>query len=166
MKRKIYLLQVSLWSALFIFSFTACSDYNNQESVEVDMELAKLDTIKINLNSNDKMQFDKKEIVVFEGQVVLLKLNHIGTMPKSSMGHNFVLIHPSISISNYAKQALKEARNDYVVNNPDFTLVHTRMIGGGEYDEITFNAPPVGKYDFICSFPGHSSNMRGKFIVK
>lgn len=152
---------------VLIISFSACNNSENSTTgTVIDMDLAKLDTLKITLVSNDRMQFDKKEIVVFQDQVVLLRLEHRGSMPKSSMGHNFVLIHPSISISDYVKRALKEVKNEYVVNDPNLTLAHTRMIGGGEHDEIVFNAPAQGSYDFICSFPGHSSNMKGKFIVK
>ena len=41
---------------------------------------------------------------------------------------------------------------------------HTKIIGGGESDSVTF---PVAKlaaadsYTFFCSFPGHSSIMKG-----
>ena len=40
------------------------------------------------------------------------------------------------------------------------------MIGGGQSDTIEFDAPEPGTYDFICSFPGHYSVMKGKFIVE
>ena len=40
------------------------------------------------------------------------------------------------------------------------------MIGGGQTTSITFTAPAAGTYDFICSFPGHSGLMKGKFIVE
>ena len=39
------------------------------------------------------------------------------------------------------------------------------MIGGGESDTITFDAPEPGTYIFICSFPGHYQLMMGEFIV-
>ncbi|MBT8261281.1 MAG: azurin, partial [Bacteroidia bacterium] len=38
--------------------------------------------------------------------------------------------------------------------------------GGGQSTSVTFMAPEVGTYDFICSFPGHSALMKGKFIVE
>jgi azurin len=44
-------------------------------------------------------------------------------------------------------------------------LVYTRMLGGGESDTITFDAPEPGTYIFICSFPGHYQLMMGEFIV-
>jgi azurin len=40
------------------------------------------------------------------------------------------------------------------------------MIGGGESDTITFDAPEAGTYVFLCTFPGHYQVMRGEFIVE
>lgn len=123
-----------------------------------------LDTAQIILESNDKMQFDKDEIVVYGGQTVVLRLAHVGTMPLASMGHNFVLLSNSISVADYAKRAMNE--KDYIIDDPKQTIAFTRMLGGGESSEIVFNAPEIGTYNFICSFPGHYSMMKGKFIVK
>jgi azurin len=39
------------------------------------------------------------------------------------------------------------------------------MLGGGQTDVITFEAPEPGVYDFICSFPGHSGMMRGTLTI-
>ena len=44
-------------------------------------------------------------------------------------------------------------------------LAYTKMLGGGESDTITFDAPEPGTYIFICSFPGHYQLMMGEFIV-
>lgn len=110
------------------------------------------------------MQYDKKEIIVYQGQTVALTLEHVGSMPKSAMGHNFVLLSHLISVSDYVKKT--EAKNDYIIEDPTITLAHTPMIGGGESATIYFTAPEAGSYDFICSFPGHYAIMKGKFIVQ
>lgn len=159
------------------FLSTSISSCNSNTSTDDDSlpgkvsqriveEFAQLDTIEITINSNDKMQFDKDEIVVRDGQTVALILNHTGKMPKSAMGHNFVLINNVISISDYAKLAIKAKNTEYIPVDEGLTLAHTHMIGGGESTSTTFKAPKVGTYDFICSFPGHYSIMNGKFIVK
>lgn len=169
-KRLFYpLLVVSVVSLLFIScnsKLDKSQDFDKTEIEEVSENLSKQDTIHILLQSNDKMQFDKTEIVVYKGQTVVLTLKHIGSMPKTAMGHNFVLLNNSVSISDYAKLALKSKNNEYIPEDPELTIVHTGMIGGVETAEITFKAPESGIYDFICSFPGHYSNMKGKFIVK
>lgn len=161
-------------AAVFSISFSSCMSNNSSEDgsllLEVDdrteVERSQLDTIAITLNSNDKMQFDRDEIVVWAGQTVVLNLHHSGKMPKSAMGHNFVLIDNTISISDYADLAIKAKDTEYVPVSDGRTLAYTEMIGGGESTSVTFKAPKAGTYDFLCSFPGHYSIMKGKFIVK
>lgn len=164
----------SLFTALFLIAFfgismTSCNSNTDKnqaiETPKYDAEFAQSDTIEIQLEGNDKMQFNKTEIVVYEGQTVTLTLTHVGSMPRSAMGHNFVLIAPEISISEYAKKATKAKANDYVLDDSTLTLAHTEMIGGGERTTITFQAPEKGSYDFLCSFPGHYSIMKGKLFV-
>ena len=128
-------------------------------------ELSKLDTIKITLNSNDKMQFDMAEINVFEDQTVILTLHHTGTMPLKAMGHNFVLLNKGTAISNFAKEALKAKDNQYIPTDGKNVIAYTDLIGGGESTSVTFKAPEKGIYDFLCSFPGHYAIMKGKFNV-
>ena len=55
--------------------------------------------------------------------------------------------------------------NGYIPEGDDI-IAHTKMIGGGESVEITFDAPAAGTYDYICPFPGHYGIMKGKFIVE
>ena len=116
------------------------------------------------LNSNDQMKFDKKIIKVNSGQEVTLTLNHTGRFPVTSMGHNFVLIKKDVDVNEYALRAAG-ARNSEYIPEGDNEIAYTKMLGGGESDTITFDAPEPGKYVFICSFPGHYQLMMGEFIV-
>ena len=138
----------------------------NEDATSNNMEeLSKLDTIKITLNSNDKMQFDKSEINVFEGQTVILTLVHTGTMPVTAMGHNFVLLTKDASVSKFSKEALKAKDNKYIPTDGKHVIAYTDLIGGGESTSVTFKAPEKGIYDFLCSFPGHYAIMKGKLNV-
>lgn len=139
------------------------STYSENKETE---NLSSLDTIKITLNSNDKMQFDTAEINVYSGQTVILTLHHTGTMPLSAMGHNFVLLDKRTSISEFAKRAMNAKENEYIPVDEKYVLAYTGLIGGGESTTITFSAPEEGSYDFLCSFPGHYAIMKGKFNVK
>lgn len=124
------------------------------------------DTVKIELNASDAMKYDKSEITVKAGQTVVLTLNHPGTLPKESMGHNFVLLKQGVVMADFATAAMAAKDNDYIPNGGNDVIAHTKVIGGGESDTITFTAPEKGTYDFLCSFPGHYSVMNGKFIVE
>lgn len=125
------------------------------------------DENSIDLTGNDMMQFNKKEIRVKAGEEVTLTLRHIGKLDKKVMGHNFVLLKPGTDIQEFSLAASNAGESeDWIPNDGQAVIVHTKMLGGGQSDTITFAAPEPGTYDFICSFPGHSAMMRGKFIVE
>lgn len=147
---------------------TVVSDTPVETTVEETtvVDPAKQDTIKITLNSNDKMQYDLSEIDVYEGQTVILTLNHTGTMPKEAMGHNFVLLKKDTDMAKFVEEAAKFQKDGYMPADQSNIIAHTNLIGGGESDSVTFMAPEKGTYDYLCSFPGHSSVMVGKFNVK
>ena len=118
------------------------------------------------ITSNDVMQFNKNEIRVKAGKPVKITLKHIGKMDKQVMGHNFVLLKQGVDITKFSAKASTERDNKYIPTDTDDIIAHTDLIGGGEVTSIEFDAPEAGIYDFICSFPGHSGLMRGKFIVE
>ena len=70
-------------------------------------------------------------------------------------------------MGNFAQEAMKAKDNDYIPSGLTGEIIaYTKMLGGGESDTIIFNAPPIGTYNFLCSFPGHYAIMNGKFIVE
>ena len=120
---------------------------------------------KLRITGNDQMQFDKKELRVKEGQQVELTLIHSGKMTKEAMGHNFILLKQGTDMTAFGEEALNAKEADYIPES-DAIIVHTRLLGGGQMDVITFDAPAKGTYDFLCSFPGHVALINGKFIVE
>lgn len=117
------------------------------------------------LGTGDQMVFDKTELKVKEGQSVKLILKHDGKLKKAVMGHNFVLLKKGTDVDEFAMLAVDAADNEYVPES-DAIIAATKMIGGGENTTITFEAPEKGTYDYVCTFPGHYTMMRGKFIVE
>lgn len=123
--------------------------------------------VNIGLTGNDLMQYSVKEIKVKAGQEVNLTLRHIGKLDLKVMGHNFVLLKIGTEIPAFSIEAANVGEvKDWIPNDGKDIIVHTKMLGGGQSTSISFTAPPVGIYDFICSFPGHSGMMKGKFIVE
>lgn len=119
----------------------------------------------VEIESNDQMKYNLSEIRVKAGQKVQLTLKHVGKLPKASMGHNFVLLKEGTDMAKFAMAAGQARENDYIAEEASI-IAHTKIIGGGESDMIEFEAPALGIYDFICSFPGHYAIMKGKFIVE
>ena len=163
--------------ALVALAFTMihCGDADKKEKEQVKLNnnnssaasSTKDDNVtEVVLLATDQMQFNKSEIRVRAGKPIKFTLRHTGTMDVKVMGHNFVLLQPGTEIPAFANEAAGAAENDYIPENTDAIIVHTKLLGGGQSDTIDFDAPEPGTYDFICSFPGHYALMKGKFIVE
>lgn len=123
------------------------------------------------VNADDKMKFDLTAFEVAPGQKVTVTFKNVGTTPKFSMGHNFVLLDRAVNVGNvqtFLDKASTEAAHDYVPPGAKEVLAHSKLLGPGETDTVTFNAPFVpGEYLYLCSFPGHySQGTKGFMTVK
>lgn len=121
----------------------------------------------LTIQSTDQMTFVPTELSVpAHCKEVTLTLQHAGTLPATTMGHNWVLAETS-KLRPLAIAGMNAADNAYVPKDDERVIAHTRVIGGGESDTITFSTEgltPGGDYSYFCSFPGHWSVMKGKFI--
>ena len=123
----------------------------------------------IEITGNDTMKFSVTEIRAKPGESLTVQLVNIGTMPKFSMGHNWVLLKPAANVETFVSEAAQAATTDYVPQNrKGDVLAHTKLLGPKEKDSVTFQAPKEpGKYPFLCSFPGHYQvGMKGDLIVE
>lgn len=138
---------------------------DNSESTSEEAPKASGELVKVVVNSDDQMSYDTDEIKVPAGSRVELTLNHTGSFPKESMGHNLVILAAGVDLNDYAQRAMGASDNEYVIDGKE-TVASTIVIGGGETTTITFDAPAAGTYQFVCTFPGHFFNMQGIFIVE
>lgn len=158
--------------ALVVFLVACGGDEKKVKEEKVTLgskKTTKKDDNKVNLalTGNDLMKFDKTEFKVKAGQEVTLSLRHIGKGDIKIMGHNFVLLKEGTAIPTFAAAAgAVGQKGDWIPEGGKEVIAHTKMIGGGQSTTVTFKAPAAGIYDFICSFPGHSGLMKGKFIVE
>lgn len=123
--------------------------------------------VKVALVGTDQMRYNLTEIKVPKGATVELTLTHGGKMPVIAMGHNFVLLKKGVDVPKFAMKAMQGKATGYV--HPDQKneiIAKTDLVGGGQSTKVTFVAPGPGVYDYICTFPGHYSIMRGKLIVE
>jgi len=160
-----------LYPLIFLFSFLIFSCQNTNEKEQSKMkssakeQISSEKEIKIILNSDDLMRFDKNMLLVQSGQKITLTLNHTGKMDKLIMGHNFVLLKKDVDVAAFAEKAVLAKNNEYIPEGEE-VIVYTKLLGGGESDTITFDAPEKGYYTFLCTFPGHWGLMKGKLVVK
>jgi azurin len=128
---------------------------------------AAADACKLEITGNDQMQYDKKELEVPAScKQVTLTIHHAGQLPAAAMGHNWVLVNtPDLTaVANGGMGA--GLANNYVAADDKKVLAHTKIVGGGQSDTITFSTASLkagGDYSFLCTFPGHNALMRGKF---
>jgi azurin len=125
--------------------------------------------VKLELTGNDQMQYSVKALEVTEGQIVTLSFKHIGQLPVVAMGHNVVILKPGTELPAFAAKCAPAKDQGYIPQDEEskaLIIAHTKMLGGGESDEITFTAPAPGAYPFLCTFPGHFAIMQGVLTVK
>ncbi len=119
---------------------------------------------------NDAMQFDVSSISVPASCAQFtINLSHSGKMPAGAMGHN-VVISSKADMQGIATAGMTAGlANNYVKADDARIIAHTKIIGGGENTSVTFDTSKikgVGPYEFFCSFPGHSSMMKGTISVE
>jgi azurin len=125
----------------------------------------------VEVNADDKMKYDNTAFEASPGQKISVIFKNVGTTPKFSMGHNFVVLDRTVNTGNvqtFLDKASTEAAHDYVPPGAKEVLAHSKLLGPGETDTVTFNAPFVsGEYLYLCSFPGHySQGTKGIMTVK
>jgi len=123
---------------------------------------------KLEISGNDQMQYDKKELsVAADCTQVQLTLKHTGQLPKEAMGHNWVLVKAAdlTAVANAGMSA--GPANSYVQAGDKRVIAHTKTIGGGQSDTITFPTAGLAGQSlmYLCTFPGHNALMRGTFKV-
>lgn len=152
---------------------TSCgSETNNNASapiVSTKEEAYRMEEGKIilSLEGDDAMKYSKKELKVKAGVPVKLYFHHTGNTPKTSMGHNVVILKDGVNMMKFANMAIDAKDTDYIpAVYADSMIAHTPMLGGGEKAILEFTIDKPGSYVYFCSFPGHSSLMKGVLIVE
>jgi len=130
---------------------------------------ASLPENKVEMTGNDQMKFDVMEIKAKPRQKVTVTLKNVGTMPKMSMGHNFVLLASDMDPAKFVEAGTPHMGKEYIAPElADKVIAHTKLLGPGESDTVSFAAPEKpGTYTYICSFPGHYAiGMKGTLTVQ
>ena len=125
---------------------------------------------KASIDSTDAMQFTTKALTVPKScKTFTVTLKHVGKLPATVMGHNLVL-GKTADIAGIAADGMKAgAASQYVKPGDARVIESSKVIGGGQSTTVTI---PVAKlkagesYTYACTFPGHSSIMRGTLTLK
>lgn len=132
--------------------------------------LASAQECSVNIDSTDAMRYDKDVIVVDKAcKEFTVNLTHSGKLGKNVMGHNWVLSKAG-DVAAIAKEGISAGlENNYLKPEDERVIAYTEIIGGGQETSVTFPVDKIkaaGEYVFFCSFPGHSTIMRGTLSLK
>lgn len=122
------------------------------------------------IEGTDAMQFNVGSIVVPASCTEFkITLKHVGQMPVAAMGHN-VVISKASDMQAIASEGIGAGAAASYVNADDARVIaHTELVGGGETTSVSFAASKIqgeGPYEFFCTFPGHSTVMKGTISVE
>lgn len=119
--------------------------------------------------AGDTLRFNVAKIEAHPGELLRVQYRNTGSVPKESMGHNWILLDSESEAVRYTTAALTKKSEGYqAADLGSHVIASIPLLGPGETGETTFNAPAKpGRYPYICSFPGHKmAGMHGELIVK
>ncbi|KIP89658.1 MULTISPECIES: azurin [Pseudomonas] len=123
----------------------------------------------VEVHSTDQMTFDTKAIEVSKScKTFTIELKHVGNLPKHIMGHNLV-VAKTADVQAVSTDAIAAGvEKGYLKDGDERVIAHTKLIGGGESDSVTFDVSKLDaaqSYQFFCSFPGHAALMKGALTL-
>ena len=125
--------------------------------------------VKLAVNGNDQMKFDKTALEAKSGQVVAITFKNVGVLPVQAMGHNLVVLKPGTDITAFALDGIANKDGGYLAKKPELVkaiVASSKILGPNEEETIVFKAGPAGEYPYLCTFPGHFGGMKGILSVK
>ncbi len=123
----------------------------------------------VELVGSDQMKYDVTTIQAKPGETLRVRVKTVGVMPKLVMAHNFVLLAEGTDAAAFANEAAAARATNFIpMKLKGQVLASTGLAGAGETVDVTFTVPKKpGKYQYICTFPGHfAAGMVGWLIVK
>jgi azurin len=120
--------------------------------------------ITINLVAIPGLRFDLESFEVSAASRVRLTLDN-----EDDMIHNAVIVKPEAAdeVGEAALRIGAAGMQRAYIPDTDKVLYYTGLLGGGESESIYFTAPQEpGRYQFVCTVPGHHILMRGIMYVR
>ena len=108
----------------------------------------------------DQLRFDVDQFSVRTGTVVVMTLKNSSQVNQ----HNWVLVKAGTKDAVASRGTIHPTTYWVQPDDPD-VIVHTELVDPRTSVMIRFVAPAAGKYQFVCTFPGHNVTMFGDFEV-
>src|SRR5215467_4691074 len=116
---------------------------------------AHADPCKLSIESNDQMQYSVQELAIppkcKEAEVTL---HHVGKLPASVMGHDWVLAKESDMPAIVNAGLAAGLTHGFVPEKDPRVIAATHLVGGGESATVRFSTAalaPGDHYSFFCT---------------
>ncbi len=123
----------------------------------------------IEIMTGDNMKYSVPEIDAAPGEELKVVMSSNSSQPREVMAHNFVLLDKDADLVDFIQAASTAKADGYLPTElMGEVIAHTKLLGGGQSDEVVFKAPAApGEYPYFCTFPGHYlTGMHGTLVVK
>ena len=123
----------------------------------------------IALSAADNMKFSEEAITAKPGEALKVTLTNLGSLPKESMAHNWVLLKAGADAGAFSAAAISAKDSGYMPPALQGQVVaHIPMQGPHQTGEVEFTEPTApGDYPYLCTFPAHYQvGMHGVLTVK
>lgn len=110
-----------------------------------------------------QMKYDTTDLEVRPGEPVTVHFENGDDLP-----HNLCFCDAGTDVVAMAMKQMEKPEEALKRNwLPDDKRIwaHTKLLNPKEKDTLTFTAPALGDYPFVCTFPGHAMTMRGTLHV-
>lgn len=125
--------------------------------------------IKVEITANDQMRFSTRKIEGKVGVPMEITIKHIGKIPKATMSHNLVILKPGSMMAMISAKCGQAKDNNYIATDAESKaaiLAYSPQLGPGETHTVKFTPTEAGDYPYMCTYPGHFSEMYGIISVK
>lgn len=119
----------------------------------------------INLTGNDQQHYNQTLFKVNAGKTITLNFQNVGT--QKTMTHDVTVLQPNTNIDSLGIHvALAKSIDNLSASDKSEIIAHTKMLGPGQKDSISFTLPTPGVYEFMCTYPGHYATMHGSIVAQ
>ncbi len=120
--------------------------------------------VVIELGTLPGLKFDQSEFRVKAGDKIKWTFAN-----NDDMLHNVIIVNPGKAdeVGEAAQQLGLDGETLSYIPKSDEILAHTNLLHPDEVESIYFTAPRTpGRYEYVCTFPGHHMIMRGVLVVE
>ncbi len=147
-------------SAITLASLGGCAEPPAPSPEQIALFEQPVDAEVVVVAVKNAMRYETTRVEAPEGATVRLVMDNTSTT-SPAMVHNVVVLADAGAVDRVGQAAARAPDN---IPDDDAILIYTPLTGPGERTAVVFTMPPAGEYVFICTWPGHYTQMQGTLV--